>query len=69
MKRELTNMLRGKEKRKEKNKRYAKSNRGRWRDLYTWKINCKGKRSRTGQQRNTCRKNIIVLKHEKLKLF
>ena len=43
MKRELTNMLRGKEKRKEKNKRYAKSNRGRWRDLYTWKINCKGK--------------------------
>ena len=35
-------------------------------DLYTIKINCKGK-SRKGKQRNKCRKNIIGLKKLKLK--
>ena len=44
MKTELRNMLRGKE-RKERKNRYGKLNRGRWRRLYTLKINCKEKRT------------------------
>ena len=43
MKIKLTNMLRGKERKKRKN-RYANLNRGR-QDLYILKINCKGKRT------------------------
>ena len=43
MKTKLTNMLRGKERKKRKN-RYANLNRGR-QDLYILKINCKGKRT------------------------
>ena len=42
MKVKLTNMLRQNERKKRKN-RYRKLNRGR--DLYTLKINCKGKRT------------------------
>ena len=41
MKTKLPNMLRG----KERKKRYAELNRGRWRDIYTLKINCKGERT------------------------
>ena len=44
MKTKLTNMLRGKERKKRKN-RYAKLNRSRKEDLYILKINCKGKRT------------------------
>ena len=44
MKIKLTNMLRGKERKKRKN-RYAKLNRSRKEDLYILKINCKGKRT------------------------
>ena len=43
MKTELTNMLRGKERKKRKN-RYAKLEADK-EDLYTLKINCKGKRT------------------------
>ena len=39
MKTKLTNMLRG----KERKKGYAKLNRVKWKRLYTLKINCKGK--------------------------
>ena len=44
MKIRLTNMLRGKEKKKRKN-RYAKLNWVDAEDLYILKINCKGKRT------------------------
>ena len=30
---------------KERKNRYAKLNRGRWEDLYTLKVNCKGQRA------------------------
>ena len=42
MKIKLTNMLRGKERKKKMN-RYAKLNRGRWRFIYI-KVSCKRKR-------------------------
>ena len=41
VKTKLPNMLRG----KERKKRCAELNRGRWRDIYTLKVNCKGKRT------------------------
>jgi len=44
MKTKLTNMLKGKERNKRKN-RYAKLNRGRWRKFIYIKINCMGKRT------------------------
>ena len=44
MKVKLTNLLRGKERKKKKRKnRHAKLNRGKKEDLYMLKINCKGK--------------------------
>ena len=66
MKIKLTNMLRGKKRKKRKN-RYAKLNRGRWGGLYTLKINCKGKRTvgKANKQVNV-EKNIICLKKLKL---
>ena len=41
LKRKLTNMLRG----KERKNRYAQLNRGRWRRFIYIKIKCKGKRT------------------------
>ena len=57
MKTKLPNMLRG----KERKKRYAELNRGRWRDIYTLKVNFKGKRTVGKAKGSTCRKNIIGL--------
>ena len=55
----LTNMLRGKERKKRKN-RHAMLNRGRWRRLMYTKDSLKGEKNiRKGKQRNKCRKNII----------
>jgi len=63
MKRKLTNMLRG----KERKKKYAKLNRGREEDLYTLKINFKGKRT-VGKAKKglNVEKNIIDLKVSKI---
>ena len=59
MKIKLTNMLRGKERKKRKN-RYAKLNRGRWRFIIYIKDSLQGeKSSRKGKQRNKYRKNIV----------
>ena len=38
-------------------------------DLYTLKINCKGKRTVGKANRNKCRKNIIGLKKLKIKMI
>ena len=44
MKTKLTDMLRGKEKRKERKNRYAKLNRGRWkRFIYIKRLTARGK--------------------------
>ena len=51
----LTNILRGKERKKRKN-RYAKLEVDKD-DLYTLKINCKEKNSGRSKQGNKCRKN------------
>ena len=57
MKTKLTNMLGGKERKKRKN-RYAKLEVDE--DLYTLKINCKGKRTvEKANEGIKCRKNII----------
>ena len=37
-------------------------------DLYTLKINCKGKNSRKSKQRNKCRKNNNRFKKLKMKI-
>ena len=59
MKTKLTNMLRGKERKKRKN-RYAKLNRGRWRRFIYIKDSLQGEKDRRkGKQRNTYRKNIV----------
>ena len=68
MKTKLTNMLRGKERKKRKNG-YAKLIEVDEEDLYTLKINYKEKRnSRKSKQRNKFRTNIISLKNLKLKI-
>ena len=65
MKIKLTNMLRG----KERQNRYAKLNRGRWRKFIYIKDELQGeKNSREGKQRNKCRKNIISFKKLKIKI-
>ena len=64
MKIKLTNMLR----RKERNNRYAKLNRGRWgRFIYIKDLLQEGKNSRKSKQRNKCRKNNYRFKKLEVK--
>ena len=68
VKTKLTNMLRGKERKKRKN-RYAKLNRGRWRRFIYIKDYLQGeKNSRKGKKRNKCRKNNNMFKKLKIKI-
>ena len=69
MKTKLTDMLRGKEKRKDRKNRYAKLSRGRWRFVYIEDQLQGEKNSRKNKEKNKCRKNMIGLKKLKIKII
>ena len=60
MKIKLTKCWEERKERKERKNRYAKLNRGRWRDLYTLKINCKGKRTVGKENKGINVEKIII---------